>query len=98
MHGRRHGQAGEFQQGGGNVHVERGLIAGGTGFDETWVTHHQRDANRRFVHEAFVVHAPFAEKKTVIGSDDDGGIVELPRVFEEIDDAAKIFVVVDHAG
>ncbi len=97
LHGVGHGQAGEIEEGGGEVDVGDELVGHGASLD-AWAFGKQGHVQAGFVHEAFVVEAEVAEIPTVVSGVDDDGVFGETACFEVIEDFANAVVHALHAG
>jgi hypothetical protein len=89
--------AGEVEEGGGKVGVEREEIGDGAGLD-AGTAGEQRDVEAGLIHEALVIHAEVAEIPTVVGAVDHDGVFREAGAVEVVEDFADGVVDALHAG
>ena len=87
---------GKAEERGRDVHERADIAAPRCGL--TGDTEHERDAQRAVQHGAFAHRAEIAKHFTVIGGEEDDGVVIQPACLQRIDDTADLIVHKGDAG
>ena len=74
------------------IHIHHQRIGHIAAYTPIWITHHQRNANRRLVHKPLVVPPVIAQKIPVIRRVNHQGIVSLIRLIQIIQHPPQIFI------